>query len=281
LPVASRNVQTLDLPILANRKLTPETFLLSFESEALADTVLPGQFLMLSIPDLLDPLLPRPFAVFDVQEHRVDVLYRLVGKGTHLLARMHPGDRLRVLGPLGNSYTLDRKAGSVLVVAGGIGIASVYFLLRHLSLKGEVDVTLLYGAATRTALIPLEGLKGDRLHIQVATEDGGEGFKGNVCELLGTRLKARQDAEEDDSPAFACGPPAMLEETARILEAHGIRAQFSLESRMACGYGVCQGCVIRTRDAGSKTGPPHQKVCTEGPIFDARDVAWTSLIRRD
>ena len=274
--LASGSARRIRLAIKNNRNVAQDTFLLAFEAPSLADAVQPGQFLMVSLPELTDPLLPRPFAVFNVKQGCVEVLYKRVGKGTHLLSLLRSGDFIHVLGPLGNGYTLSPSLAPCLVLAGGIGIASVHLLLRGLLDRG-LATTLLYGAASSKELIPLDTVKDRPLEIHLATEDGEQGFKGNVCELFRSLLDQDRNLADSLRCVYVCGSPAMLKAAAAMLKPQGLKGQFSLESRMACGYGVCQGCVIQTRNHKMDTGSHYGKVCTEGPVFDPQEVVWESV----
>ena len=159
-----------------NRALGEEIFLLRFADSGLAAAARPGQFVMVSLPDLLDPLLPRPFAVFDINGGTVEVLYKRTGKGTRLLCGLRAGDSLRVLGPLGKGYSPPPAGARVLVVAGGIGFASVHFQIKGL-LAMNLPVHLFYGTRSAAELYPTEALRQAGLEVHVATEDGRRGFK--------------------------------------------------------------------------------------------------------
>ncbi len=261
--------------IVSNREIAPEIFLIAFEAPHLAKQALPGQFVMLSVPPLYDPLLPRPFAVFDVEGSVVKVLYRTVGKGTGQLSRTKKGDLLKVLGPLGNGFSLPDPGTTSIVVAGGIGIASVYFLLVHLLKRATAPTTLLYGVRFKQELIPLEPLEERGLLIRIATEDGRQGVQGTVAPLLQDTLD--QGLPETDREYFVCGPLAMLRAVAGRMDGRGVRAQFSLESRMACGYGVCQGCVLPFKDDADPGQVRYRKVCTEGPVFSPDSISWEAI----
>jgi dihydroorotate dehydrogenase electron transfer subunit len=274
LPLTAREPRAVRTSLLANSEIVPGIFLASFEAPDLAAEALPGQFVMLSIPELKDPLLPRPFAVFDVKERIVEVLYRTVGKGTGLLSRMRKGDGLRVFGPLGNGFALPDPAVKAVAVAGGIGFASLHFLLVRLLARQQAATTLLYGVRSPEDLVPLESLERKRLAVRVATEDGRQGVKGRVTRLL-------SDPEELLPPAraelFVCGPLPMLRAVAERTKGLGVKGQYALESRMACGYGVCQGCVFpfRARDVPGEVR--YRKVCTEGPVFDSEEICWEAV----
>jgi dihydroorotate dehydrogenase electron transfer subunit len=170
-------------------------------------------------------------------------------------------------------------AGSVtaLVVTGGIGIASVHFLLAHLLKKPSAPAILLYGVRSADEIIPLEGLERKGLLIRMATEDGKRGLKGTVVDLLSNTLGGAGAPEKKSTEAFVCGPPGMLRAAAGTLAAFGIKGHFSLESRMACGYGVCQGCVVPVRDEAAPDGIRYRKVCTDGPVFPAERICWEDI----
>lgn len=264
------------LSVLENQEVARETFLLSLSDRLLGAAVQPGQFLMLSPPAALDPFLPRPFAVFDAAAESVKVLYRRVGKGTRLLAELGRGDAVRVLGPLGNGYAAPDEGTAVLVLAGGIGFASVHLLLKQLLRNGRA-VELLYGVRSGSDLYPLDRFAAPGLSVHLATEDGSAGFRGNVCELFQTRCGGNRNNSSPRRFAYVCGPPAMLRRAAVLLRESGIRSQFSLESRMACGYGVCQGCVVRARGSEDAGQAGYRKVCADGPVFDPEALVVESL----
>jgi dihydroorotate dehydrogenase electron transfer subunit len=225
----------------------------------------------------MDPLLPRPFAVFNAEGSRIEIVYKRVGKGTALLAKMRPGDVLRVLGPLGNGFTPPDGSVEALVLAGGIGIASVHFLLVQL-MRGEgAPPTLLYGVGSQEELVPLEHLEKRGLVLHIATEDGKRGMKGMVSDLLPTALEQGKGLPRAGTEAFVCGPLPMLKALASRLTTLGIKSQFSLESRMACGYGVCQGCVIPFKDKEEPENVLYRKVCSDGPVFRAEDICWEAI----
>jgi dihydroorotate dehydrogenase electron transfer subunit len=277
LPLTPRNSHTALIPVLSNREIVPGIFRMAFEAPRLAAEAQPGQFVMLSIPLTHDPLLPRPFAVFNVEGSRVEILYRKVGKGTGLLSGMRTGDPLRVLGPLGNGFALPDPSVTSIVVAGGIGFASIHFLLIHLMKRQTVPTTLLYGARCHEEIVPLESFDKQGLLIRIATEDGRQGVKGTVIDLLATALPLTENLPSAAIESFVCGPMAMLRAVAERMKGLGMRAQFSMESRMACGYGVCQGCVIPFKGDDGPQQIKYRKVCTEGPVFAAEEICWDAI----
>jgi dihydroorotate dehydrogenase electron transfer subunit len=277
LPLTPHDTHAALIPILSNREVVPDIFRMAFEAPRLAAEARPGQFVMLSIPHTHDPLLPRPFAVFNVEGQRVEILFRRVGKGTGLLAGMRTGDLLRVLGPLGNGFTQPDPSVRSIVVAGGIGIASVHFLLVELVKRQTDRTTLLYGVRSREEIVPLESLEKKGLVARIATEDGQQGVKGTVMDLLPATLPQERDLSTAAFESFVCGPLAMLRAVAVRMKGLGMKAQFSMESRMACGYGVCQGCVLPFRGDEGPQQIKYRKVCTEGPVFWADEICWEAI----
>lgn len=237
--------------------------LLSFIAREIAGAAGPGQFLMLrrSGP-ALDPLLPRPMSIHDVESDLVKVLIDPVGKGTINLAGAGVGDRFNVLGPLGNGFSLDGE-GPALLAGGGIGSAPLAMLARQLLERGR-EVTCLLGFRSRAQAIAAELFRSVDVH--VSTEDGSVGRKGLVSELLSGCI-ADLGPEAQQAELFACGPDAMLKVVSATARECGVKAQVSVDTHMACGVGACQGCVVETISG-------YQRVCSEGPVFDAAELKW-------
>jgi dihydroorotate dehydrogenase electron transfer subunit len=234
----------------------------------------PGQFVMLSpggrgSAPRCDPLLPRPMAVYRTGaaggESEVEILFKVHGRGTALLADVGPGARVALVGPLGTPFPDPPPGARALIVAGGTGIASVYELARRLHGRG-VDVRVMLGARTASDLMGVSDFAACGIELAVATEDGSRGERGLVTRLLEAAL-----ASADGAVVYACGPTAMMAATAAIAERSGSTCWVSLENPMACGFGVCLGCAAPTRSGG------FALVCREGPVFSASDVAWEGL----
>ncbi|MBI5599745.1 MAG: dihydroorotate dehydrogenase electron transfer subunit [Deltaproteobacteria bacterium] len=241
--------------------------------------VTPGQFIMLRVSaDSLDPLLRRPFGVYDVLRGAkgIEILYRVVGRGTKIMSTLRPGDMADIFGPLGNGFPAVKDPGRAVMVAGGMGIAPFYMLAKDILKRGE-NAALFYGARGRTdAAIATDFRKLKGLKVEVATEDGSMGEKGLVTDIFGK--KAVWLAGEA-SVVYACGPSGMLKEVARISKKNGLRCFVSLERAMACGIGVCLGCAVRTGKTAGK-GTDRKKygmVCSDGPVFPGEDIEWESL----
>ncbi len=237
-------------------------FLLVLTHEGLARSSRPGQFALFRCGTRYDPFLPRPLSVHEVDPEagRAAFLYRVRGEGTRWLARLRPGDEVEVTGPHGRGFSFSGRGKKGLLVAGGIGIAPIFFLARELSALAW-ELTFVFGARTREELFRWQELAALG-EVLLATEDGSAGRAGTAGELLADVLP-RGGWEA----VFACGPRGLLREVQRFSCEAGIPAQIALEERMACGVGACYGCACRA--AG---GRGYLRVCSDGPVFGAGEV---------
>ena len=223
----------------------------------------PGQFVMAYAGEHEDPLLGRAISVHRVREGRggteFALLFDVVGRGTDWLARRSPGDAVRVVGPLGRGFEPRERVGHMLLVAGGVGCAPLVWLADRLVEDGR-EVTLVLGGRSAAAIFPPRLLPAP-VEVVVATEDGSLGERGLVTAPF-ERLLPWADQ------AFACGPNAMFEALFGVVGRSGLRkpVQALVEERMACGMGICYGCAVFPRRGGVKL------VCTDGPMFDLRDL---------
>ena len=233
----------------------------------------PGQFVMLSpgaIPAVprVDPLLPRPMAIFRREAAALHVLYKVTGRGTALLADAAPGSRVRVVGPLGRGFALPAAGDLALLVGGGTGTASLFDLAASAAAAGA-RVRVLLGARSAGDLLAEADFRALGARVEVATEDGARGHRGLVTELLERALAEPEGAEA--ARVYACGPTAMMRRAAEIAGAAGRPCQVSLENRMACGFGVCLGCAVKRASEG------YGLVCRDGPVFDAATLDWAGV----
>ena len=223
---------------------------------------LPGQFYMLEVNRGSDPLLKRAFSLFKRTSEGFQVMYRIKGRGTSLLREMKTEDVLEVLGPLGTPYPPPAVDQVPLVVAGGIGIASVFpFLQAH---KGRAFV--FYGARTGDEILMLDELRVMSREVYISTDDGSMGTKGNIVDLLNNYLEAGSP-DIQRCVMYVCGPQLMLKAVSEVAASRGIATYISMEEHMACGLGACLGCVVKTR-----TG--YKRVCKEGPVFNSEEIQW-------
>lgn len=202
-----------------------------------------------------DPLLPRPMAVYRGEGERLEFRFKVVGRGTELLATLPEGTSLGVVGPLGNGF--PSPGGRPVLVGGGTGIASLYELAA--SSAGATRVLL--GGRSRGDILGLEDFEALEVQLEIATEDGSLGHRGRVTELL-------KPGPEDR--VYACGPTPMMARARELAREGGAACWVSLEIPMACGFGVCLGCAVRTV-AGVRY------VCTNGPVFEAEELLWEQL----
>lgn len=222
----------------------------------------PGQFFMIGVNKGTDPLLKRAFSLFRKTGKGVQILYRIRGKGTEILQDMKEGSVLEVLGPLGTCYPLLAEDSLPLVIAGGIGIASVFSFIEQFAGRAMV----FYGARTKDDLLMHDELRGFARELVISTDDGSAGIKGTTADTLSSFLSNLQ------SPAphyrmYACGPHLLLKRVSEIAREYKIPSYISMEEHMACGIGACLGCVVKTRDG-------FTRVCKEGPVFEAREIIW-------
>ncbi|MFA6232773.1 MAG: dihydroorotate dehydrogenase electron transfer subunit [Bacteroidota bacterium] len=250
-----------DLRVTANEKIAEDTWALRFHSPELAAQLRPGQFLNILTSEQIDPLLRRPYSISNVIGEECEIMFSLVGKGTRALSRKLPGDMIGVLGPLGNTFGYEKKIGTAIIVAGGIGVAPFPFLTRELQ-RREIPFLTFLGARSAGRVVS-RGLS----NLHVATDDGSAGFHGNVIAALTEHLESHS---LDNPMLFVCGPNPMLKAAQEFALDRGIACELSLESEMACGIGICQGCPIERHQGERK----FALVCTEGPCFDSNEILF-------
>ena len=264
--------------IAENISLNKDYSLLTFHPLTSSIDPAPGQFYMIgcaswsggpvespACKDVYDPLLKRPFSLFRRTDKGFQVLYRIKGKGTAIIRHMRKGAIVEVLGPLGNPYPMPPENKTALVVAGGLGIASVFYLAEKIAGSGG-SAHIYYGARTETDLLMIEDLRVMAGALSISTDDGSCGERGCVTDIFGDFLE-RNPAAAAAGVIYACGPHRMLEAVSGIAKERGIEAYSSAEERMACGIGACLGCVV-------KTVKGYKRVCKEGPVFRADEIVW-------
>jgi len=260
--------------VLENQDLGGGYFSTRFDAPAIARDAQPGQFVMAGSGSPSELLLRRPFSVCLRGRsdgggwESVTILYRVVGRGTAWLSRLSPGSRAALLGPLGRGFTAPRAGEVPVIAAGGIGIAAFPFWIETLREAGH-SPRLFFGGRTRTDL-PMLGWLRERVdHAVVATDDGSAGERALVTVPLERFLAAAGGRAR----IYACGPHAMMKATAEAAARHGAACEVALETPMACGYGVCAGCVVEVKRFEGAYGR-YRRVCVEGPVFDAEEIVW-------
>ncbi len=233
----------------------------------------PGQFAMLKPAGSLEPLLRRAMAFYQSQEINgntlVDFIFHILGRGTQSLAQLHIGDKVEFLGPLGKSFSLEpaKTTHRAILVGGGVGTPALLILAQELCKEG-IDLSIFLGARSINDLIGIEDFSRLNTHLVVSTDDGSFGEKGFVTAALTNFLEENKDKE---FTLYTCGPDIMMHRTTEIANRYGIKTYASLEARMACGFGVCVGCVVETKTAQDSV---YSRVCVEGPVFEGNEVIW-------
>ncbi|HXV77797.1 MAG TPA: dihydroorotate dehydrogenase electron transfer subunit [Candidatus Polarisedimenticolaceae bacterium] len=268
--------QDVTTPVLRNIDLGHGNYLVEFSSPSMTAGMKPGQFFMIGIPGS-ETLLRRPYSVCglpgtfdDAPRDSVRVLYKVVGRGTALLAALKSGAPLTVLGPLGNGFEAPSPAAvRPVFVAGGIGSAPFPALARWLDGRCRPP-WMFYGARSAIDLPLLDWFRRHADEVVTTTEDGTAGRRGLVTEPL---IEFLDSTDAGELHLYACGPEPMLRAVAALARRRGLRCDLSLEAHMACGFGVCLGCVVPTTTDGSHE-TRYDRVCVEGPVMEAGRLAW-------
>ncbi len=239
------------------------------------ESVRAGQFVSFYLSDP-SKMLPRPISVCDISRRlsALRFVFRIAGEGTAQLSKLKTGDTVTVAGPLGNGYPLTKAAGKrVLLCGGGLGIPPLLGVIRDLTdepcaadpVRGMPKaVTAALGYASKPFL--LQDFK-ELTAVFTASMDGTEGVRGTVLDAV-SQISLPYDL------IFACGPKMMLRAVADFAAEKGIPCYVSMEERMACGIGACLGCVCRTKTPDPHYGTAQRRVCADGPVFDAAEIAW-------
>ena len=253
-------------------------FEIFFDAPELARDMKAGQFLNIRVRDELSPLLRRPFSNFDILKDSrgkvvgLSILGHVVGQGTRMLAAMSEGDKVNINGPLGHGFELPENPDTlVIMVGGGIGLAPMLHLIRQWS-SGEDkrDLLLLAGGRSKRDLAFMPRFNNAGAEVMLATEDGSAGIKGRVIVALEAELQALKGRP---AMVVTCGPMPMMKAVAEMSERFEIESFASLEAIMACGYGVCNGCVTKVK-ADVKQGFRYAKTCKEGTVMASKDLVW-------
>ena len=259
--------------MLANRVVAPEHNLLTVATSEIGRRAHAGQFAQITIPGQ-GVFLPRPFSFLAAQGDRCVFLSRAIGPGTRALAGLAEGADLELLGPLGHGFDLGAAAsGEVILVGGGVGVPPLVHAASELA---PLTGTALVGAARADFLLCEQEFADLGWQVQVATDDGSQGYHGFVTELLEQALASARVRSMQPATVLACGPHPMLRRSAELAVATGAACQVALEEPMACGFGVCLGCAIRVhaRHPEDPAGPSYALVCRDGPVFPAEHVLW-------
>jgi dihydroorotate dehydrogenase electron transfer subunit len=271
--------------VVENVRLARDTYRIRLECPEVARRILPGQFIMLRLVDVNDPLLGRPLALYDVLRNEqgdpcdLDIVYLALGKLTRRLAQSTPGTEVSIWGPLGNGFP-PIPTEHLIMVAGGIGqtpflaLGQEYLGLRQYGepprrVNPAKRVTLCYGVRTSALLAGVPDFLSAGFDVRISSDDGSIGHHGFVTEVLSRLL---DQTSGSDRLVVCCGPEPMMNKVAKVCHANRSRCLVSLETPMACGIGICFSCVAKVVQNNGRWD--WKRTCVEGPVFDAQDIAW-------
>jgi dihydroorotate dehydrogenase electron transfer subunit len=292
----------LDAAVIANTRLSAEYNVISLAAPAIAVLASPGQFVMVKPARGTDPLLRRPFSIFEIlrdasgESTGISILNKRIGVGTRRLYDVEEGGQLAVLGPLGRPFEPIVPPGEAWMTAGGVGLAPFLTLAEALRDAGT-RTTLFYGARRASELYYVDSFERLGVRVVLATEDGSRGLRGYVTAALGDALNAGMGFAGGGAAAikiYACGPTPMMEAVARLAASHGRPCDVSLEQTMGCGLGGCYSCVVpvkRRDDSSSDLSAEARSAkvearsakeehanlvrsCISGPVFDGAELVW-------
>ena len=242
-------MKEINYTLISNEALTANVYKMELKGDTQAITT-PGQFVDIRLENLY---LRRPISVCDRQDDVLTLIYKVVGKGTEVMAALKPGTMLNVLTGLGNGYDLSLSGASPLLLGGGVGVPPLYLLAKELIAQGK-KVQVILGFNTAAEVFYEEAFKALGAEVTVVTADGSYGAKGFVTDVLPAEY----------SYYYTCGPLPMLKAVYRACRGEG---EYSFEERMGCGFGACMGCSIKTTDG-------YKRVCKDGPVLKKGEIVW-------
>jgi len=261
-----------NVPVLWNRPVNLSYHKIGLKTGPAFAEIVPGQFVMLRLPEHMGTFLRRPFSIHGILRNEeayegIEILYNVVGEGTRNLSRCRPDDRVGIIGPLGNGFSIPEAARCIYLAAGGIGIAPIRFLVSSLVRRcgDRCDISVFLGGRTREDLLCRDEVFALGVTVHMTTDDGSEGEKGLVTDALKRALAVKRP-----DIVCACGPHGMLKQVAKTAKHASVPCQVSLESHMACGIGACLGCAVESIHGSGF----YQHVCKDGPVFDAEALMW-------
>jgi len=261
-------VSQLSSSVLSQEDFPKKIFKLTLSSSIISKKAKPGNFVHIKVSSNDHPLLRRAFSIHSVDKDKgcFEVLFKVVGKGTEILSKKSPGDTLDILGPIGNNFFLPENGKKIMLVAGGMGIAPLWFLYTHLIRRFHKNkLTFFVGTKNKKELLYAEELKNMGANLIIATDDGSTGRKGLVTEVFLKEIE-RRDYNHQKLAVYSCGPQMMMKRMSQLAKRLNLFCQISLETHMPCGVGACWGCVVKQNDG------TYKRVCVDGPVFDAREV---------
>lgn len=250
--------------IISNAQVNPGHFLMEINAPSIAKNAKAGQFVTIRCNDATSPLLRRPFSFHMINGSSFGVLYEVLGIGTRILASKKSGEKIDILGPLGNGFTVPKKSSIFILVAGGMGVAPLVALAEELVKGKGRQIHAIIGARNKKRLLCERDFKELGIKPVVTTDDGSYGKKALATEALDSLLSK---AGATLPTVFACGPEPMLKGVAHIARKRGLECYASLEENIACGVGACLGCTLKTKSG-------YKLVCKDGPVFNLNEIIW-------
>lgn len=238
-------------------------------SKEIASSAKPGQFVTIQVNDDISviPVLRRPFAISYVKDDTFEFIFDVVGRGTEILKKMIKEEKyINILGPLGNGFELNSNTKEKLVVAGGIGIAPIKRLIQYFCEKNCVT-TLIWGNRDKLGFFDIDFYIDQNIKLFISTDDGSLGFEGNVLQMLKSEIKNKNLKNLSKYDIFVVGPNPMMKAVSEYVEEMKNFCQVSLETPMACGMGVCQGCAVKKKNEDG-----YYLVCKDGPVFNSDKI---------
>jgi dihydroorotate dehydrogenase electron transfer subunit len=260
--------------VLRIEKTNEDICRLTLLAPAIAESAHAGQFVMVKASkDFGPPILRRPFSIHQATANgRLQILFKIIGKGTAFLSTRQVGETLSLVGPLGRGFKLPSQPANICIIGGGMGIAPLFYLTKQL-LRSNTEhkaIKVFLGAATANEITALQkDFATLGVPVFIATDDGSSGHHGLVTELLNDNL-----AQDENWQVYSCGPHPMMKAIAGYCSTRKWVCQVSLETLMACGVAACLGCAIRGSGQAADNSKPYLHVCKEGPVFEAGEVAW-------
>ncbi len=251
--------------IPSNKLIAFNTYEATMDAPQVSQSVLPGQFINILPNESWDKVMRRPMSEASCNENKISIIYKAVGDGTKIMSEWKKGDKVDIIGPLGNFWNnFDKK--TPVIIGGGVGVAPILFLHNHLNSK-EINHHMIMGARNKDEHF-LEHSLDKKSYRILTTDDGSLGIKGNVLD----GLELIDNLEE--CKIFVCGPPLMMESVKALSEKQNILCDVALETVMACGFGICQGCTVEFnyKEQDHSYRNKYGLVCCDGPIFDAKDI---------
>ena len=252
--------------VVSNKLIASNTYEATMRSPEISKSVIPGQFINISPNDSWNKVMRRPMSVSFSNKDLISIIYKVVGEGTKIISEWKKGDRIDIIGPLGNHWNNFNKKIPI-IIGGGVGIAPILFLHNYFK-KISIPHHIVMGARNRKEHFLKHSIK-EQFYSILTTDDGSLGIKGNVL----NGIEIIKNIKE--CKIFVCGPPMMMESVKLFSEKKDIECDVALETLMACGFGICQGCTVEFENNNKNQHSYRDKyglVCCDGPVFNAKDI---------